>query len=87
MPTKAGNFLFSFIDLILCVFLNLCILNLIVICLANDSPDNSDSSSEDEDEIDLVLEELERKKKHPARLHPELWYVYLCNLFYKESYL
>ncbi|XP_059350405.1 LOW QUALITY PROTEIN: ribonuclease 3-like [Daphnia carinata] len=34
----------------------------------------SDSSSEEEDEVDLVLQELERKKQHPARLHPELWY-------------
>ncbi len=32
------------------------------------------SSSEEEDEIDLVLQELERKKQHPARLHPELWF-------------
>ena len=41
----------------------------------NSDHSHSESSSEDEDdEIDLVLEELERKKKHPARLHPELWY-------------
>lgn len=34
----------------------------------------SDSSSDEEDEVDLVLQELERKKQHPARLHPELWF-------------
>lgn len=32
------------------------------------------SSSEEEDEVNLALMELERKKKHPSRLHPELWY-------------
>nr|AVK59456.1 Drosha-PA [Nezara viridula] len=36
---------------------------------------SSDTSSENESEEDEgLLEELERKKAHPDRLHPELWY-------------
>lgn len=35
---------------------------------------SSDSSSDESDEVDVVFQELERKKKHPARLHPELWF-------------
>ena len=35
---------------------------------------SSSSSSDEEDEVDLALQELERKKQHPARMHPELWY-------------
>lgn len=34
----------------------------------------TDSSSDEENEVDQVLQELERKKQHPARLHPELWF-------------
>ena len=36
---------------------------------------DSESNDENEDEVtDTVLEELERKKTHPWRLHDELWY-------------
>ncbi|XP_059478706.1 ribonuclease 3 isoform X2 [Neocloeon triangulifer] len=37
-----------------------------------DSSDSDDGSSEDEGECSL--RELEHKKKHPDRLHPELWF-------------
>jgi ribonuclease-3 len=39
--------------------------------------EESSSSSEDEDEVDTTydwMDELERKKQHPRRLHPELWF-------------
>lgn len=39
-----------------------------------DSETSTSDSSSEEDEVDLVLQELERKKQHPARLHPELWF-------------
>ncbi|CAH1953379.1 unnamed protein product [Acanthoscelides obtectus] len=36
---------------------------------------SSDSSNDDlTDEEDCSMEELERKQKHPDRLHPEMWY-------------
>lgn len=35
-----------------------------------DSSDSEESSSEE----DTALEELERKRKHPDRLHLELWF-------------
>ncbi|XP_046403440.1 ribonuclease 3 isoform X2 [Ischnura elegans] len=40
------------------------------------SSSGSDSSSEDadEEEEDRAMEELQRKRLHPHRLHPELWY-------------
>lgn len=38
------------------------------------SESESESESDEDDQIDLALEELERKKKHPCRLHQELWY-------------
>lgn len=38
-----------------------------------DSESSSDEETESEEE-DTSLEELERKKKHPDRLHEELWY-------------
>lgn len=41
---------------------------------ACDSEDSESSDSSSEDEIDRVIQELEQKKKHPARLHTELWH-------------
>lgn len=39
------------------------------------NPGSSDSSSnESESDEDNAMEELEVKKKHPYRLHPELWF-------------
>lgn len=47
-------------------------------CKEQGGSHSSDSSSEDEDDEDDaiadVIEEMERKMKHPARLHPELWF-------------
>ena len=40
----------------------------------SESDDSSSSGSESEDETVLLNEELERKSRHPYRLHPELWY-------------
>lgn len=43
-----------------------------------DGEHSSDSSSEDDNDehsaITDVIEEMERKMKHPARLHTELWF-------------
>ncbi|XP_064089574.1 ribonuclease 3-like [Macrobrachium nipponense] len=36
--------------------------------------DNSSSSEDDENDMDRVAKELERKRNHPERLHPELWF-------------
>ena len=41
---------------------------------AFESEDSESSDSSSEDEIDRVIQELEQKKKHPARLHTELWH-------------
>ena len=41
---------------------------------SDEDSSSSDDEEDDADEVDLVLEELEWKKKHPSRLHPELWY-------------
>lgn len=41
---------------------------------SDDSLTSESDEDEDEDEVDLALQELERKKRHPARLHAELWY-------------
>ncbi|XP_022191587.2 ribonuclease 3 [Nilaparvata lugens] len=38
------------------------------------SSSSSSSSSSDSDEEDCTMQELQRKKSHPLRLHPELWY-------------
>lgn len=38
--------------------------------------DNSSSSDDDDDdsEMDRIAKELEKKRNHPDRLHPELWF-------------
>lgn len=41
-------------------------------CPCSDS--DSDSCNSSEDEGDNIMEELERKRNHPDRLHPELWH-------------
>ncbi|XP_045599544.2 ribonuclease 3 [Procambarus clarkii] len=43
---------------------------------SNGSDSNSSSSSDEdeEDEIDRISKELEKKRSHPDRLHPELWF-------------
>ncbi|KAL3872342.1 hypothetical protein ACJMK2_040272 [Sinanodonta woodiana] len=42
---------------------------------SNSSSSSSSSSSDSEDDLeDTWIEELERKRKHPQRLHPDLWY-------------
>ena len=44
-------------------------------CCPSDSSSSSDSSDDDDlEDDDLVLQELERKQQHPARLHAELWF-------------
>ncbi|XP_042209623.1 ribonuclease 3-like [Homarus americanus] len=43
---------------------------------SNDSDSDSGSSSDedDESEMDRISKELEKKRSHPDRLHPELWF-------------
>ncbi|XP_066984255.1 ribonuclease 3 [Macrobrachium rosenbergii] len=40
----------------------------------SEEDDNSSSSEDDENDMDRVAKELERKRNHPERLHPELWF-------------
>lgn len=37
-------------------------------------PCSSSDSESDSDQDDCIIDELEKKKLHPYRLHPELWY-------------
>ncbi|XP_071455436.1 ribonuclease 3 [Hetaerina americana] len=41
---------------------------------SSSSEDDSSSEDADEEEEDRAMEELQRKRRHPHRLHPELWY-------------
>ncbi|XP_014259124.1 ribonuclease 3 [Cimex lectularius] len=43
-------------------------------CAAHSDSDSSTESGEETDEEEGIMEELERKKSHPDRLHSELWY-------------
>ncbi|XP_037086681.1 ribonuclease 3-like [Pollicipes pollicipes] len=45
-----------------------------VLVTCGSESDETSSDSESEDETVLLNEELERKSRHPYRLHPELWY-------------
>ena len=42
----------------------------------NDKDDGSDSGSGSESDNDMMewLEEMQHKRNHPNRLHPDLWY-------------
>ncbi|XP_067003035.1 ribonuclease 3 [Anabrus simplex] len=44
------------------------------VCSSSDAGSGDSSCSSDDDEEDCAMEELERKRSHPDRLHPELWY-------------
>lgn len=35
---------------------------------------NSDASDDEAEDMNEMMEELQRKQQHPYRLHPELWY-------------
>ncbi|XP_050736665.1 ribonuclease 3-like [Eriocheir sinensis] len=38
------------------------------------SDDSSSSEEDEESEMDMISKELEKKRSHPDRLHPELWF-------------
>ncbi|XP_071516601.1 ribonuclease 3 [Panulirus ornatus] len=40
----------------------------------NDSDSTTSSDEDDESEMDRISKELEKKRNHPDRLHPELWF-------------
>lgn len=40
----------------------------------SDSDSTSSSDDDDENEMDRISKELEKKRNHPDRLHPELWF-------------
>lgn len=40
----------------------------------NDSDSSTSSDEDDESEMDRISKELEKKRNHPDRLHPELWF-------------
>ncbi|KAK7873256.1 hypothetical protein R5R35_011330 [Gryllus longicercus] len=42
--------------------------------VCNSASSGDSTCDEDEDEEDCIMEELERKRMHPHRLHPEMWY-------------
>lgn len=55
----------------------------------SDSDGDSDVSDNGSDDEDSTVQELERKRQHPDRLHKELWYndpgEVLCKSMYSLS--